>query len=87
MKKIVLPLTYINKIVKKALIEDVYPSGDITSNLVKNNKTIKVKLISRQQAIVAGLGFVKQTFSPNDFDQVTTIWILTNTGPCLPASI
>ena len=62
MKKIVLPLTYINKIVKKALIEDVYPSGDITSNLVKNNKTIKVKLISRQQAIVAGLGFVKQTF-------------------------
>tara|TARA_B110000003_G_scaffold256396_1_gene273902 strand:+ start:401 stop:1234 length:834 start_codon:yes stop_codon:yes gene_type:complete len=62
MKKIVLPSTYINKIVKKALIEDVYPSGDITSNLVKNNKTIKVKLISRQQAIVAGLGFVKQTF-------------------------
>ena len=62
MKKIVLPSTYINKIVKKALIEDVYPSGDITSNLVKNNKTIKVKLISRQQAIVAGLEFVKQTF-------------------------
>jgi nicotinate-nucleotide pyrophosphorylase (carboxylating) len=62
MKKIVLPLTYINKIVKKALIEDIYPSGDITSNLVKNNKTIKVKLISEQQAIVAGLEFVKQTF-------------------------
>jgi len=62
MKKIVLPLAYINKIVKKALIEDIYPSGDITSNLVKNNKTIKVKLISRQQAIVAGLEFVKQTF-------------------------
>ena len=62
MKKIVLPLTYINKIVKKALIEDIYPSGDITSNLVKNNRTIKVKLISEQQAIVAGLEFVKQTF-------------------------
>ncbi|MDC0941433.1 carboxylating nicotinate-nucleotide diphosphorylase [Candidatus Pelagibacter sp.] len=62
MKKIVLPLAYINKIVKKALIEDIYPSGDITSNLVKNNKSIKVKLISRQQAIVAGLEFVKQTF-------------------------
>ena len=42
MKKIVLPLTYINTIVKKALIEDVYPSGDITSNLVKNNKTVKL---------------------------------------------
>ena len=62
MKKIVLPLAYINKIVKKALIEDIYPSGDITSNLVRNNKTIKVKLISRQHAIVAGLEFVKQTF-------------------------
>ena len=62
MKKIILPLTYINKIVKKALIEDIYPSGDITSDLVQNNKIIKVKLISRQQAIVAGLEFAKQTF-------------------------
>ena len=52
MKKIHLSLTYINKIVKKALIEDIYPSGDITSDLVQNNKIIKVKLISRQQAIV-----------------------------------
>jgi len=62
MKKKVLPLAYINRIVKKAIIEDIYPSGDITSNLVKNNKTIKVKLISRQPAIVAGLEFAKQTF-------------------------
>ena len=43
MKKIVLPLSYIKKIVKKALIEDIYPSGDITSNLIKNNKIIKFK--------------------------------------------
>ena len=62
MKKIHLSLTYINKIVKKALIEDIYPSGDITSDLVQNNKIIKVKLISRQQAVVAGLEFAKQTF-------------------------
>ena len=62
MKKKVLSLAYINRIVKKAIIEDIYPSGDITSNLVKNNKTIKVKLISRQPAIVAGLEFAKQTF-------------------------
>jgi nicotinate-nucleotide pyrophosphorylase (carboxylating) len=62
MKKIVLPLSYIKKIVKKALIEDIYPSGDITSNLIKNNKIIKFKLISNQEAIVAGLEFAKQTF-------------------------
>ena len=62
MKKLILPLTYIKKIVKNALIEDLYPSGDITSNLIKNNKIVKVKLISNQQAVVAGLEFVRQTF-------------------------
>jgi nicotinate-nucleotide pyrophosphorylase (carboxylating) len=53
---------YIKNIIKLALNEDLYPSGDITSNLVKNNKIIKVKLISNQQAVVAGLEFAKQTF-------------------------
>jgi len=53
---------YIKNIVKLALNEDLYPSGDITSNLVKNSKIIKVKLISNQQAVIAGLEFAKQTF-------------------------
>jgi len=53
---------YIKNTVKLALNEDLYPSGDITSNLVKNSKIIKVKLISNQHAVVAGLKFVKQTF-------------------------
>jgi nicotinate-nucleotide pyrophosphorylase (carboxylating) len=53
---------YIKNTVKLALNEDLYPSGDITSNLVKNSKIIKVKLISNQQAVVAGLDFAKQTF-------------------------
>jgi len=53
---------YIKNKVKLALNEDLYPSGDITSNLVKNTKIIKVKLISNQQAVVAGLEFAKQTF-------------------------
>jgi nicotinate-nucleotide pyrophosphorylase (carboxylating) len=53
---------YIKNIVKLALNEDLYPSGDITSNLVKNKNIIKVKLISNQHAVVAGLEFAKQTF-------------------------
>jgi len=53
---------YIKNIAKLALNEDLYPSGDITSSLVKNTKIIKAKLISNQQAIVAGLEFAKQTF-------------------------
>jgi nicotinate-nucleotide pyrophosphorylase (carboxylating) len=52
---------YIKNVVKLALNEDLYPSGDITSGLVKNSKIIKVKLISNQQAVVAGLKFAKQT--------------------------
>jgi len=53
---------YIKNIVKLALNEDLYPSGDITSNLIKNSKIIKVKLISNQQAVIAGLEFAKQAF-------------------------
>jgi nicotinate-nucleotide pyrophosphorylase (carboxylating) len=53
---------YIKNIVKLALNEDLYPSGDITSNLVNDKKIIKVKLISNQQAVVGGLEFAKQTF-------------------------
>ncbi|MDC0447986.1 carboxylating nicotinate-nucleotide diphosphorylase [Candidatus Pelagibacter sp.] len=62
MPQIKLSNYYIKNTVKLALNEDLYPSGDITSNLVKNTKSIKVRLISNQRAIVAGLDFAKQTF-------------------------
>ena len=62
MPQIKLSNYYIRNKVKLALNEDLYPSGDITSNLVKNTKIIKVKLISNQQAVIAGLEFAKQTF-------------------------
>ena len=62
MSQIKLSNHYIKNTVKLALNEDLYPSGDITSSLLKNSKIIKVKLISNQQAIVAGLEFAKQTF-------------------------
>jgi nicotinate-nucleotide pyrophosphorylase (carboxylating) len=60
--KIKLSKDFIRNTVKRALNEDLYPSGDITSSLVKNNKVIKVKLLSNQKAIVGGLLFAKQTF-------------------------
>ena len=62
MSQIKLSNYYIKNTVKLALNEDLYPSGDITSNLIKNTKIIKVKLISNQQAVIAGLEFAKQTF-------------------------
>ena len=62
MSKIKLSKFYIKNTVKLALKEDLYPSGDITSNLVKNNKIIKIKLISNQKAVIGGLEFAKQTF-------------------------
>ena len=40
----------------------MYPNGDVTANLLNNKKKIKVKIISNQKAIVAGLLFVKNTF-------------------------
>ena len=62
MSQIKLSNYYIKNIVKLALNEDLYPTGDITSNLIKNSKIIRVKLISNQQAVIAGLEFAKQTF-------------------------
>ena len=62
MSQIKLSNYYIKNIVKLALNEDLYPYGDITSSLVKNNKIIKFRLISNQQAVVAGIEFVNQTF-------------------------
>jgi nicotinate-nucleotide pyrophosphorylase (carboxylating) len=61
--KIKLSVNFIKNTVKLALNEDLYPSGDITSDLIKNNKNIKVKLISNQDAIVGGLLFAKNTFT------------------------
>jgi len=60
--KIKLSKDFIRNTVKRALNEDLYPSGDITSSLVKNNKNIKIKLLSNENAIVGGLLFAKQTF-------------------------
>ena len=62
MSKIKLSKDFIRNTVKRALNEDLYPSGDITSNLVKNNKVIKVKLLSNEEAIIGGLLFAKQAF-------------------------
>ena len=63
MSKIKLNKDFIRNTVKRALNEDLYPSGDITSSLVKNNKIIKVKLLSNEKAIVGGLLFAKQAFN------------------------
>jgi len=61
--KIKLSQDFIVNTVKRALNEDLYPSGDITSDLIQNDKIIKVKLLSNQDALVGGLIFAKQTFA------------------------
>jgi nicotinate-nucleotide pyrophosphorylase (carboxylating) len=61
--KIKLSANFIRNTVKRALNEDLYPSGDVTSDLIKNNKIIKVKLISNENAIIGGLRFAKCAFA------------------------
>ena len=62
MSKIILSKEFIKSTVKLALNEDLYPSGDITSSLIKDDQIVMVKLIANQSAIVGGLLFAKQTF-------------------------
>ena len=63
MSKIQLSKNFIRNTCKLALAEDLYPSGDITSNLLDNNSVKKIKLISNQKGIIGGLEFAKQTFN------------------------
>ena len=63
MSKIKLSKDFIRSTVKLALNEDLYPSGDITSELIKNDKIVNVKLISNQNAVIGGLLFMKQAFA------------------------
>ena len=46
--------------------EDLRPSGDITTKLIKNNKKIKAKIISNQDCVVGGLNFAKEAFKYSD---------------------
>ena len=62
MSKIKLSEKFIKNTVKLALNEDLYPSGDITSNLL-NKEFIKINLISNQNAIIGGLLFAKHAFA------------------------
>ena len=66
MSKIELSKTFIIDRVKLALTEDLYPYGDITTNLLDENKIITARLVSNQNAIIAGLLFVKHTFNQVD---------------------
>ena len=63
MSKIKLSENFIKNTVKLALNEDLYPSGDITSDLIENSKIIEVKLISNENAVIGGLRFAKNAFS------------------------
>ena len=63
MSQIKLSANFIKNTVKLALNEDLYPSGDITSSLLKDNKTIRAKLIANEDAIIGGLLFAKNAFS------------------------
>ena len=63
MPKIQLSKNFIRSTCKLALNEDLYPSGDITTNLLNNNSISKVNIISNEKGIIGGLEFAKQTFN------------------------
>jgi len=54
------------KLVKQALSEDLRPSGDITTQLIRNNKKIKAKIISNENCIIGGLIYAKEAFKYSD---------------------
>ncbi len=54
---------YITSVVKKALLEDLLPKGDLTTKILSSkNKVITAKIISKQSGIICGLDFCKTAF-------------------------
>ena len=62
MSKIKLSKNFIKSSCKLALNEDLYPLGDITSELINKNVKKKVKMICSQNGILGGIEFAKETF-------------------------
>ena len=59
MSKIKLSENFIKDRVKLALTEDLYPSGDITSNLINNNKIIEWFNVVHCCVYLSGISFNK----------------------------
>ena len=56
---------YIKTVVQQSLREDLRPSGDITTRIIKNKK-VTAKIIAGQHCIVGGLNFAKEAFKISD---------------------
>ena len=66
MSKIILSKSFINNSVKLALNEDLYPDGDVTSNLIGKSSIKIFKIIANQDGIIGGIEFTKSTFKVFD---------------------
>ena len=55
MSKIILSKSFINNSVKLALNEDLYPDGDVTSNLLGKSSIKIFKIIANQDGIIGGI--------------------------------
>jgi len=60
--KIQLSYNFIRSTCKLALNEDLFPSGDITSELLNKRLVKRVKLIVNENGILGGIDFAKETF-------------------------
>ena len=48
------------------MLEDLQPQGDVTTQLIKNKKKLKAKIISNQKGMIGGLNFAKEAFKYSD---------------------
>jgi len=56
----------VNNIVNQAMSEDLKPSGDITTKLIKINKKIQAKIIVKESCVIGGLSLAKDAFKYSD---------------------
>ena len=70
MSKIQLSKNFVRSNCKLALNEDLFPSGDITSELLNKSLVKRVKLIVNENGILGGIDFAKETFKLIDINVI-----------------
>tara|TARA_B100001123_G_C15203421_1_gene984292 strand:+ start:376 stop:1191 length:816 start_codon:yes stop_codon:yes gene_type:complete len=55
-----------NNLVRQAMLEDLRPSGDITTKFIKKDSKIKARIISNQKCTIGGLNLAKAAFIFSD---------------------
>ena len=80
------PITAVREAVARALVEDLEPSGDLTSSLLPNDATTAASFVARADGVVAGRLCAIETFRSVDA-ALAVEWLLADGSAVRPGDV